>query len=203
MREAMIAEAAAPELEPYAAAPATVLAVDDNPASRYVSVRALREAGFRVLEADCGERALALMASAPDVVVLDVHLPDISGFEVCRRIKANPATARISVLHLSATAVELEDKVEGLAAGADAYLVEPLHPSELIAVVKALLRMRRAEDQARRRAAEAEQARRQLQAVLDAMGEGLCQLDPQGRVVYVNAAAERIFRDLFHVVATP
>ena len=82
----------------------TILNVDDNEPGLYAKSRILRHAGFEVLEASDGETALRLAATAsPQLVLLDVRLPDISGLEVCRRIKSDPATRRLPVLHISAT----------------------------------------------------------------------------------------------------
>ncbi|HZH16172.1 MAG TPA: response regulator [Archangium sp.] len=132
---------------------ATILNVNDDAATRYLSTRTLRLAGYRVLEAATGEEALKLAAQErPDVVVLDVKLPDISGYEVCQRLRAQPHTASIAVMHTSATFVTPDKKVRGLEGGADAYLTEPFEGEELIATVRSLLRMRRAEQDLRRRA---------------------------------------------------
>ncbi|HZI02648.1 MAG TPA: response regulator, partial [Archangium sp.] len=132
---------------------ATILNVNDDDATRYLSTRTLRLAGYRVLEAATGEEALKLAAQErPDVVVLDVKLPDISGYEVCKRLRAQPHTASIAVMHTSATFVTPDKKVRGLEGGADAYLTEPFEGEELIATVRSLLRMRRAEQDLRRRA---------------------------------------------------
>ncbi|MFY0562866.1 response regulator [Archangium lansingense] len=132
---------------------ATILNVNDDEANRYLSSRTLRMVGYRVLEAATGEEALRLaMQERPDVVVLDVKLPDISGYEVCQRLRAQPETASIAVMHTSATFVTTDKKVRGLEGGADAYLTEPFESEELIATVRSLLRMRRAEQELRRRA---------------------------------------------------
>lgn len=125
---------------------ARVLVVDDNSAGRYAIARHLRQAGHDVQESGTGEEALRLLAAEPaQLVILDVGLCDISGLEVCRRIKANPATALIPVIHVSATFVRGEDRARGLEGGADAYLAEPIDPRELLAYVQALLRVREAE----------------------------------------------------------
>src|SRR5215217_5852442 len=127
-----------------------ILHVDDNPATRYTIGRTLGREGFEVREADTGEQALRLAKEGPDLVILDVKLPDIGGFEVCRRIKADPTTATIPVLHLSATYVTDEAQATGLDGGADGYLVQPVDPRVLVATVKALLRLRRAEEELNR-----------------------------------------------------
>jgi two-component system, sensor histidine kinase len=132
---------------------ATILNVNDDEATRYLSSRTLRLAGYLVLEAATGQEALRLaLRERPDVVVLDVKLPDISGYEVCQRLRAHPETASIAVMHTSATFVTTDKKVRGLEGGADAYLTEPFEGEELIATVRSLLRMRRAEQDLRRRA---------------------------------------------------
>src|SRR6201987_5409448 len=124
----------------------TILHVDDTDAQRYAIARVLRHAGFEVLEARTGQQALEIVEQLPDLVILDVNLPDISGFLVCKQIKANEATARIPVLHLSATMVSSDARVAGRDGGADGYMVQPVEPDELIATIRALLRVRKAEE---------------------------------------------------------
>jgi signal transduction histidine kinase len=138
--------------------------VDDNDAGRFAKSAMLRRAGFKVLDASTGRDALDITHRQPiDLVLLDINLPDMSGLDVCARIKADPRLATIQVLHISATAIEDEDKIRGLQGGADAYLAEPAHHDVVIATLNALLRVRRAE-QARAAALELEQeARRQAE----------------------------------------
>ena len=140
----------------------TILTVDDNDALRYSVARTLQGGGFRVIEARTGYEALKLAEAIPDLITLDINLPDIDGFEVCRRLKANPQTSHIPVLHLSATFTDKEFRLRGLEA-ADGYLAEPISREELLASVKALLRLKQAEREARLQAAEAEKARRELE----------------------------------------
>jgi signal transduction histidine kinase len=149
----------------------TVLVVDDNDAVRYAVVRFLREGGYNVLEARTGHEALVLAAQDPDLITLDINRPDMNGFEVCRRLKADPATAQIPVLHISASFAKTEDRVRGLEGGADAYLTEPLDREELLATVRALFRLRNAEKEARRYAAEAERAKEALNRTNEELAE--------------------------------
>lgn len=136
-------------------AAATVLVLDDNETNRYIVGSWLRRAGHTVVEAADGTEGLALLAAAPDgelpeLAVVDVKLPDMSGFEVCEQIKADPRTASLPVIHVSATAIELSDRTQGLHRGADAYLTEPIAPDELLATVTAALRYARARRRAER-----------------------------------------------------
>ena len=131
--------------------PATVLVVDDSATKRYLLVSWLSRAGFTVVEAETGGSALALLDEGEidvDLVVLDVKLPDMNGFEVCERIKTNPAYGILPVIHVSAHAVDVVDRTQGLNRGADAYLVEPIEPDELIATSQAVLRYYRARQRA-------------------------------------------------------
>jgi len=146
---------------------ATILTVDDNDALRYSLTRTLRGEGYKVLEARTGAEALALADQFPDLITLDLNLPDFDGFEVCRRLRANPQTAHIPILHISATFVEPQHRVRGLEGGADGFLAEPISGDELLATVGALLRMKQAEREARLQAAEAEKARQELRAAHD------------------------------------
>ncbi len=123
-----------------------ILVVDDNAPTLYSTSRVLRGAGFRVIEAANGTDALARALEGPDLVILDVNLPDIDGLEVCRRLREMPQTARTPVIHLSATFVNDDDKVLGLEAGADGYITQPVEPPVLVATVKAFLRARQAEE---------------------------------------------------------
>ncbi|HET9451656.1 MAG TPA: response regulator, partial [Aggregicoccus sp.] len=131
--------------------PATVLNVNDDEANRYLISRMLQLAGYRVVEATTGLEALQRAQAKPDVIILDIKLPDLSGYEVCARLRANPETSSIAVLHTSATFVTPDKKAKGLDGGADAYLTQPFEASELIATVRSLMRMRHAEREMRRK----------------------------------------------------
>jgi CheY-like chemotaxis protein len=121
--------------------PATILVVDDSATKRYLLVSWLSRAGFTVREAQTGGEALEVLpGSGVDLVVLDVKLPDMSGFDVCGMIKTDPVYGVLPVIHVSAHAVDVADRTQGLNRGADAYLVEPIEPDELIATIQAVLR---------------------------------------------------------------
>jgi PAS domain S-box-containing protein len=121
-----------------------ILVVDDNAAALYATSRVLRSAGYEVHEASTGSAALAGAKNA-DLIVLDVNLPDMDGFEVCRRLRDVPETAHLPVLHLSATFTQTADFSLGLEAGADSYLTRPVEAPVLLATVRTLLFARNAD----------------------------------------------------------
>ena len=162
-----------PELAPL------ILCVDDTDGARYAITRTLQRHGFRTIEAASGLSALEKMKERPDLVVLDAQLPDMSGYEVCQRIKADPAMAGTPVLQISADFVDVEHRTKGLEPGADAYLAHAIEPPELVAAIRSLLRARRAEEAARR-------AVLQLQSTFDSISDGICLLDADGKVLRAN-----------------
>jgi two-component system NtrC family sensor kinase len=157
----------------------TVLVADDRAANRYTTAHALTRAGYSVVEAATGKEALELARNLPTVIVLDVKLPDILGYEVCRRIKANSRTKHIPILQLSAAFLTNESKLYALESGADAYLIQPADPVVLVATVKSLVRLHRAESQA-------QLAATQWQATFDALTEGVAIIDRSGVVSRCN-----------------
>jgi PAS domain S-box-containing protein len=132
---------------------AKILNVDDHEINRYIRSQTLKAAGYEVVEASNGAEALDSTArEQPELVLLDINMPDINGIEVCRRIKANQsATGPIIVLQISASATGTDDHVRGLEGGADGYLTEPVAPELLLAIVRSMLRLRRAEQEVRER----------------------------------------------------
>jgi two-component system, sensor histidine kinase len=125
--------------------PITIAVIDDFQDGRDLMAAILRREGFVVKEGATGQEALALAAEQPALMILDVNLPDIDGFAVCRQIKSDPRTANIGVLQVSAAFRNTGDRVRGLEGGADAYLALPVESEELLATVRALLRVRQAE----------------------------------------------------------
>jgi PAS domain S-box-containing protein len=166
-------------------ASATVLYVDDSPDSRRTVGGLLRQAGFAVHEAATGAEALGLLPGRPDFVLVDVDLPDIDGFELCRRIKADPAGGSASVVHLSGVYAETEDRTRGLEGGADAFLTKPVDPRELVAQLRALHRLRRSEEALRESTAL-------LRAVADATTDAVFVKDLRGRYLMMNPAGARL-----------
>jgi signal transduction histidine kinase len=136
----------------------SILNVDDYGPGRYARTRILQRAGFNVLEAATGMEAIELARTqSPALILLDVNLPDINGFEVCRIVRQTARGASAAILHISASNIQPHHQVTGLEGGADCYLVEPIEPVVLIATVKAFLRAREAEEALRRSNKELEQ----------------------------------------------
>ncbi len=166
--------------------PLVILNVNDDAATRYLLSKILRSGGYTVLEANDGTSALRMVnAQHPDLVLLDIKLPDISGLEVCRRIKADPATAGTLVIQTSATFASADRKVEGLESGADIYLAQPIDSTELLATIRAMVRTRSAEEAERK-------AARRLHRTFDAIQDALLMVDSEGRVEEGNGAAGRL-----------
>jgi signal transduction histidine kinase len=146
---------------------ATVLVVDDEPHNLEVLQGFLHLEGFNVLTAEDGEAALlSLPNGRPDLVLLDVRMPGLDGFEVCRRIKDNPATAFVPVVIVTALH-GTQERVRGAAAGADEFLTKPFDHTELITRVKALLRIKLYHDQVTTANAELEERVRARTAELE------------------------------------
>ena len=126
-------------LRPLRPGGAVILNVDDSEVHRYLVSELLRRAGFKVEEASTGREAVAAASAGnPDVIVLDVNLPDLSGFDVFALLKAQPETADIPVVFLTGTAADEESRGRGLALGAADYLTFPVNPDHLCAIITRL-----------------------------------------------------------------
>ena len=124
-----------------------VLVVDDTPHNVKLLADLLGSKGYAVSTAESGERALELIAAdAPDIVLLDVMMPGLSGYEVCRKIRDNPATALLPVVLVTSLDAQ-QERVTGLEAGADDFLSKPINRPELFARVRSLLRVKQLQDQ--------------------------------------------------------
>jgi CheY-like chemotaxis protein len=116
----------------------TVLVVDDNAGMRYAVGRAMRREGYQTIEVGTGAECLVLAAGVA-AVLLDVHLPDIDGIEVCRLLRADPSLAGLPIVHLSAVEEDHQAPVASAAVGANAYVVAPADLGELAELVDRLL----------------------------------------------------------------
>jgi PAS domain S-box-containing protein len=163
----------------------SILVVDDDPTILQIYSQILRTDGYEVWEAATGQRGLqAARERRPDLVLLDVMLPDLSGLEVCRQIKADPALRDVFVVLLSGVAASVASKVDGLGTGADEYLVKPLAADELLARLGTIVRLRNATAALRNQA-------RFLQTFMDAISSPIFRKDAGGRYSGCNQAFEQ------------
>src|SRR5512146_586487 len=167
---------------------ARVLVVDDVPANLKLMEARLSAEYFDVITALSGQEALAMCERAEcDIVLLDVMMPDMDGFEVCRRLKSNPATAHIPVVIVTALD-QPSDRVAGLEAGADDFLTKPVNDVALITRVKSLVRLKTLTDELMMRAATSSELG--LEDVLDPTSLA----DEGGKVLLVDDAPATVDR---------
>jgi DNA-binding response OmpR family regulator len=122
--------------------PELILVVDDTPANLEVVCETLSDAGYEVATAIDGDRALKrVRAYPPDLILLDVQMPGIDGFETCQRLKADPATASIPIIFMTALS-DADSKLKGFALGAVDYITKPFQEIEVLARVKTHLQLR-------------------------------------------------------------
>ena len=139
--------------------PETILIIDDTETNRYAFSRLLTKAGYATLQAETLSDGMAMLTSKPvDLVMLDVNLPDGTGFDMCLRIKGMAEHASTPVLMTSALFIEGRDRAQGLDCGADGYLTTPIDALEFMATVKSLLRIRDAEHRLKEALDKAEKA---------------------------------------------
>jgi class 3 adenylate cyclase len=143
--------------------PPRILIVDDNETNRCLLTTRLGAEGYQTVEAENGESALAVMREVePDVVLLDVMMPKIDGFEVCRRLKIDTTLGFVPIIMVTAR-TETQDVVAGLSAGADEYLTKPVDHAALVARVRSMLRIKELHDRAEAQALELAEWNRSLE----------------------------------------
>ncbi len=159
--------------------PAKVLVVDDTPQNVKLLADILTAKGFTAITAASGEEGLAKLASeAPDIVLLDVMMPGLSGYDVCRRIRADPATALLPVVLVTSLDPQ-QERLKGIEAGADDFVQKPIQQAELLARVRSLLRIKSLTDQVSKQAAELKEWNASLEARVQA---SLTEIDKLGRL---------------------
>jgi class 3 adenylate cyclase len=171
-------------------ASARILVVDDTPNNVKLLADLLRVKGYVVVTASSGPQALELVdKEQPDLVLLDVVMPEMSGYEVCRKIRANPATAVLPVVMVTALD-PAQERIKGLEAGADDFLTKPIHQAELLARVRSLLRIKTLYDQLEGINRNLESVVREQVAQLERLGRLKRFFSPQLAELIVSGGAE-------------
>jgi PAS domain S-box-containing protein len=166
-----------------------VLIVDDNAATRYALRRRLERHGIHILEAGTGLDGLDLIGrEALDALILDVNLPDMSGFDIVRQLRAAPTTALLPIIHVSAASIQSGDIITGLEAGADAYLIHPVDPDVLMATLKTLLRVRDTESALR-------DSEARFREIFVNIAAPIAVIDEDLQVIECNHAFSQLFQD--------
>ena len=164
-----------------------ILVVDDEANHRHSVTRVLMESNTRIMEAASGKAALETAKSfEPDLIILDILMPEMDGYEVCRRLKADPETHDIMVVLLSARP-RVKDRLMGYEAGADDYLIKPFEPEELRAKCRILCRLKEAKELLK-------ENEEKFRGIASSATDAVIMLDERGKISYWNQAAERIFR---------
>ncbi len=165
----------------------TILNVDDREVNRYIRTQTLRGAGYRIVEAGTGAEALRLFRDeSPQLVLLDMNLPDMDGVDICRIIKASPGFCSTIVLHISASLTSVQDRVQGLEGGADGYLVEPVEPELLLATVRSMLRLWMAETRLEESLTMSRELAARYQSLIEAVPHVIFTTRADGECDYVN-----------------
>lgn len=143
-----------------------ILVVDDDPDILFATIRVLKKEGFDVISADAGNQSLEMVENDhPDLILLDVQLPDIQGTEVCEKIKGNLDHQKKYIMMLSGNKTSSDDQAEGLDSGADGYIARPISNRELVSRVNAMVRLIRAERKTDSYILELEQAMEKIKVL--------------------------------------
>jgi DNA-binding response OmpR family regulator len=166
-----------------------ILVTDDDPQVLLLSATLLRKEGYEVYEATTGEACLeAARAHRPDMILLDVMLPDMTGIEVCRRIKTDEELRRIFVILVSGVLVSSEYQADGLNVGADGYMVKDMTNREFLARVSSMVRIKRVEDALREK-------EREQQKLISELKDALAEIKTLKGLIPICASCKKIRDD--------
>jgi signal transduction histidine kinase len=136
-----------------------ILIVDDDTIYSSILTKILTKVGYEIDQANCGQEGLKKLENdKPNLIILDIDLPDITGYDVCKQIKLNPDTQHVPVINISSYFTKNEDWVHGMECGADNYLTKPINPEVLVAIVKSMLKIQCTERELRMAVIEAKAA---------------------------------------------
>ncbi|MEG3641456.1 response regulator [Magnetococcus sp. PR-3] len=174
----------------------TILIVDDNPANLKLLSGILKQSHYQIHAATSGEGALrSVQAHKPDIFLLDVRMPGMSGLQLCEKLKEDPETQEIPVIFLSALG-DSEDKIRGFEVGAVDYMSKPFEPKEVLLRVQTHLELyhlrRQLEQRVVSRTQQLQQSKLDRQQILDTLTEGVLVMDQKGCCQWVNNAARQL-----------
>jgi len=185
----------------------SILIIDDNK-NNLLTISATLETympDYRLITATGASIGIDLAEKEnPDVILLDIIMPDIDGYEACKILKSNKQTSSIPIILLTALLTDTESKIKGLDSGADAFLPKPFDATELVAQVRAMIRIKKAETELIKNAVELEQkvieqakeiieTNKDYKTLFDNIGEGIGKLDSKNNFVYLNKKGAEIF----------
>jgi PAS domain S-box-containing protein len=170
-----------------------IVIVDDKPTNLGILFDFLTDSGFKVLVAQDGESAIQKVEYArPDLILLDVMMPGIDGFETCRRLKANPSTQDIPVIFMTALS-DTVDKVKGFSLGAVDYVTKPMQQEEVRARVTTHVTIRNLQKKLEKQNIQLQQAEEKYRSIFENATEGIFQATPEGKYITANPALARVF----------
>ncbi|MGD1701295.1 PAS domain S-box protein [Dapis sp. BLCC M229] len=179
----------------------TVLIVDDQPNNLYVISKIISRKGYNFIQANSGEEALkSANSNIVDLILMDVMMPVMDGYQLCRQLKANPKTANIPVIFLSALS-DTDEKVKGFAAGGVDYISKPVNSQELlvrietqVTITKLHLELKAKNQQLQQEIEIKRQIEKNLSAIISNMSECLMIINREGKIVFVNQATELLWQ---------
>jgi formate hydrogenlyase transcriptional activator len=173
----------------------SILIVDDDPKNISVMLRSLESKGFTVLVATDGVSAVEQAEIAhPDLILLDIMMPGINGFETCRKLKESQKTEDIPVIFMTAR-IEPEDKIQGFEAGAVDYVTKPLNHDEVLARVNAHITIRNLQKDLIEKNRHLIESEEQINSILESALDSIIITDGNNNVIKLNKAAEKMFQD--------
>ncbi|MCF7920376.1 MAG: response regulator [Candidatus Cloacimonetes bacterium] len=162
-----------------------ILVVDDDPDVLLTTCRILKSEGYRVISTSSAREGLKLVKQKPDLVLLDVNMPELNGFEICQKIKSDPELTDVFVVMISGVMTKPEHQVSGLNLGADGYLLRPITRVELTARINSFLRISAILKQIRN-------SEKWLETTINSIDDSVIITDDKGKITFLNRAAEKL-----------
>ncbi|WP_448571222.1 adenylate/guanylate cyclase domain-containing protein [Trichothermofontia sp.] len=169
-----------------------ILVVDDTPNNLRLLATMLTEKGYEVRSVISGKMALmGIQAAPPDLILLDVNMPQMNGYEVCKRLKNDPKTREIPVIFISALD-EVADKIKGFQVGGVDYITKPFHVEEVLARVDKQITIQHLQKQLQKEIRDREVAEEKYRSIVENAVNGICQTSPSGQFISANSALARL-----------